>query len=270
MQRSFSYNALTLRVRPSGESNREAWFLTAEEGLIRATVFGGPKSRLRARVAPFHEGTLYIYHDPVRDSRKVTDFDVKSYRPGIRELYERAVTAGALAETILASHAGGGGWPEAAGLAGSVLDALETANAAVCTRLGLYFFWHWAGFLGQRPALSACSSCAGGGLPDSARNGACEPGRDTVLWYSVREEAFFCENCLRRTVNQQARKDADSGSSLRVGAGARLWLKRTESLDPAALARVSLDGPSLEQARAFTQAVLAGVLGKRLSSWDGI
>ncbi|MDR2104051.1 MAG: recombination protein O N-terminal domain-containing protein, partial [Treponema sp.] len=81
MNRSFTYSALVLRVRSSGESNREAFFLTAEEGLIRATVFGGPKSKLRSHVAPFHRGTLWVYHDPIRDSRKVTDFDVQSWRP---------------------------------------------------------------------------------------------------------------------------------------------------------------------------------------------
>ena len=96
MSRNFSYSVLTLRVRPSGESNREAWFLSAEEGIFKATVFGGPKSRLRSQVAPFHQGRLWIYHDPVKDSRKVTDFDVSSWRPGLRELYERVMAADAL------------------------------------------------------------------------------------------------------------------------------------------------------------------------------
>jgi len=48
MSRSFTYTAQILSVRSSGESNRDATILTAEEGIIRATVFGGPKSKLRA------------------------------------------------------------------------------------------------------------------------------------------------------------------------------------------------------------------------------
>jgi len=160
MSRSFTYSALTLRVKHSGESNREAWFLSAEEGIIRATVFGGPKSKLRSLVAPFHEGKLWIYHDPVRDSRKVSDFDVQSWRPGIRELYERAMTADAVAETILASHGGGGNWEEAVKLAGSVLDSLDKANAAACPILAIYFFWHWAQILGIRPEISENISLA--------------------------------------------------------------------------------------------------------------
>lgn len=71
MSRTFTHQALVLQVRSSGESNREAVFLSAEEGILRATVFGGPKSKLRAYVAPFHAGTLWIYRDPVRDYRKI-------------------------------------------------------------------------------------------------------------------------------------------------------------------------------------------------------
>jgi DNA repair protein RecO (recombination protein O) len=151
MPRTFTCTALVLRTRPSGESNREAWFLTAEEGIIRATVFGGPKSRLRAHVAPFHSGPLWFYHDPVRDSRKVTDFDVQSWRPGIREQYDRTMAADALAETILASHGGGGNWETAFTLAGGTLDALETADDRQCLPALLHFFWNWLDILGLRP-----------------------------------------------------------------------------------------------------------------------
>ncbi|MDR2078214.1 MAG: recombination protein O N-terminal domain-containing protein, partial [Treponema sp.] len=59
IMRLFTYSAIILRVRPSGESNRETWALTAEEGILRATVFGGPKSKLRSHVEPYHRGTLW-------------------------------------------------------------------------------------------------------------------------------------------------------------------------------------------------------------------
>ena len=211
MPRSFTYSALTLRLKASGESNREAWFLTAEEGVLRATVFGGPKSRLRAQVAPFHEGTLWIYHDPVRDSRKVSDFDVRIYRSGLRELYERAMTADALAETILASCGGGGGWPMAAKLAAGVLDALCPADAALCSRLGVYFLWQWAGVLGVRPDTCVCAACPR------------EIPRDKTLFYSVENEALFCESCARN-------EGLSPAGVIRLCPGARLWLAGLENL----------------------------------------
>jgi len=252
MSRNFTYQALVLRLKASGESNREAWFLTAEEGLLKATVYGGPKSRLRAYVAPFHEGKLWIYRNSTKDSNKVSDFDVQSYRPGIRELWERAMVADAVAETILSSQGGGGNWPEAVRLAGAVLDALNEAAAKACSRIAIYFFWHWTQILGVRPDLSACACCP------------CEVKREDVLWYSARKEVLLCEKCSIG-INKE-----DADSLLRVGGGARLWLKEIESLPPAALERVTLDGPSLGQAKAISQAVLAGALGKRLPTWSGI
>ncbi|MCL2374194.1 MAG: recombination protein O N-terminal domain-containing protein [Treponema sp.] len=259
MSRNIAYSALALRVKQSYQSNREAWFLTAEEGIVRATVFGGAKSRLRALVAPFHEGTLMIYHDPVRDSRKVSDFDVRSYRTGLRELYERAMTADALAETVLATLAGGGGWAAAAGLAGSVLDELAEADAAFCARLGIYFLWSWSDILGARPDISACAFCG------------CEMPRDETLWYYASSgDALFCGRCAAAEKGREPSRRTDLLPPSRLDPGARLWLKQIESLPPAALARITLDSASLDQAKAISKAALAGALEKRLATWDNI
>ena len=246
MPRSFTYEALVLRSRPSGESNREAWFLTAEEGVLRATVFGGPKSRLRAHTSPFHQGKLWIYHDPVRDSRKVSDFDVHSWRPGLRELYERSAAASAIAETILAGHGGGGAWSAALALAGGSLDALEGADEGLCERLLVHFLWHWAELLGLRPDTAHCVSC-GGPVP-----------AEGLLWYSRRGGGFLCSACSGRA----------GAGLIRLGSGAQRWLAAVDKLEAAALGRWSLDAPSLAQARAFTTALLEEALGRRLKTWD--
>ena len=271
MSRSFTYTALTLRVKASGESNREVWFLTAEEGLIRATVFGGPKSRLRAQAAPFHEGKLWVYHNPVRDSRKVTDFDVHSYRAGIRELYERAMTAAAVAETILASSGGGGNWQDALNLAGNVLDALEDAEAAACPQIALYFLWHWVEILGVKPEISACASC-GAVLPDQDLSGACEVKGDGLIWYSAGKETLLCGKCMG---DERSDRQADSGASFSIGPAAINRLKAIESIPPEDLKRApsvlwSGDIHPLEQAISLSKAVLTTALGKRLSTWDCI
>jgi len=258
VDRNLSCSALTLRVRASGESNREAWFLSAEEGLIRATVFGGPKSRLRSRVAPYHQGVLYLYQDPVRESRKVQDFDVQSYRTGIRELYERLQTASALAETILSSHGGGGNWQGALELGSSVLDALERAEKEACTALGVYFMWHWAQILGLRPDISVCGGC-------SAPSGSLKDRR-APLWYSLQRETLYCEGC-----RQKLRSITDSTQWLPLDQGALTWLLDIEGQEAQALLQgPSPPLPSLERARGLASAVLALSLGKRLPSWEGI
>jgi len=104
MSRTVTYTALVLRCRPSGESNSEVTLLTAEEGVIKATVFGGAKSKLRAHSAQYNSGNVWVYRDKSKDYAKLSDFDVHSWRAGLRELYERTVAASAVAETILSSH----------------------------------------------------------------------------------------------------------------------------------------------------------------------
>jgi DNA repair protein RecO (recombination protein O) len=255
MSRSFTYQALVLKTHSSGESNRDAWFLTAEEGLIRATVFGGPKSRLRAHVSPFNRGILWIYHDPIRDSRKVSDFDVKAWRPGLRELYERTMAADAIADTILAAHGGGGNWREALSLTDSGLDALENAGEDLCVRIFIHFLWNWANILGLRPDIGLCGSC--GRLTNA---GKADP--DGLLWYDQREGNFLCPSCANDafgSVNQ---------GRLPLNAGGRRWLVAVENLDPAQLGRYSLDQVSLGQVRRVVTAIMAEILGKHLTTWN--
>ncbi|MDR2746243.1 MAG: recombination protein O N-terminal domain-containing protein [Treponema sp.] len=244
MPRTFICQALVLKTAPFGESNREAWFLTASEGILRAAVYGGPKSRLRSHVSPFHSGTLYYYLDPVRDSRRVNDFDVGSWRPGLRELYERAMAAAGMADTILASHGGGGNWEQALSLAETSMEALAEAAAGMVSRVFTQFLWNWAGFLGLRPDLEA---------PDP-ENRPCEALPDELLWFDRLEGEF--------------RRDAGSGNRfLPLNAGARRWLLAAQNLEPARLDRVTADAVSLAQARTAATALMAGILGKELSSW---
>jgi DNA repair protein RecO (recombination protein O) len=253
MARNFTYTALVLRARPSGESNREITFLTAEEGLIQATVFGGPKSRLRAHASLYHEGRLWIYRDPVKEFMKVTDFDVQAWRPGIRELYERAMAAQAVAETVLETRGGGGGWAEAFALAGGALDALDGADGAACRRAVIRFLWDWAEILGQRPEIDRCASCA------------CEAPEDGVLWYSLRDGTALCPSCAGLSAGYTPQETA---GYLPAGPGVRRWLAAVQGRAPALTERLTLDRAAEREAKALVTAVLAGALGKRLSTWE--
>jgi DNA repair protein RecO (recombination protein O) len=246
MARTAVYSALILGSRASGE-HREVRLLTAEAGIIRATVFGGPKSRLRSHAAPFHSGQVWVYHDPVKDSRKLTDFDVHSWRPGLRELYERTMTAAAVAQTILATHGGGGNWPGALTLAETTLDALESADEKLCGRILIHFFWQWAGFLGLQPQFELCASCGNATASESP------------LWYSDREGGVLCDECA---------PERNDGTGLLLSPGCRRWLVATGPLAPSQLGPFTMDNKSLNDTQALTRAVLAGALGKRLASWD--
>jgi DNA repair protein RecO (recombination protein O) len=236
-----SYYALILRSRPSGESNRDVWLLSQEAGLLRVTVFGGPKSRLRSYASPFHSGQAWVYHEPVKNTYKLSDFDVSSWRPGLREMYERAMSADAVAETILASHGGGGNWGRALSLAQAALDALAAADEETCARIVLWFLWQWTDFLGLRPEFDACSLC----------------GKPSPVRYSIREGGMVCGSC-----------SAEAASLVEAGPGCCHWLETTRSLNPDQLSRHTLDKKSFREARSLATAILAEAIGKRLESWE--
>lgn len=247
MNRSTTHEALVLTVRPSGESNREAVFLTGDSGLVRATVFGGPKSSLRAYVAPYHSGELLVYRDPVKDFRKVTDFNVKHWRPGIRELLERSFAAAAIAETAIASHGGGGSWPEALSLCKESLDVLDTASAADCPSAIARFLWKWTELLGARPDMDSCDDCA------------CIPAGDEVVLYSRREGTVRCRRCAGN------RETADA---VDLGPGARAWLRAVDRADARTALRIGADPVSLGQAKEIAILAAENAVGSRLKTWS--
>jgi len=236
-----SYHALILRSRPSGESNRDVWLLGDEAGLLRVTVFGGPKSRLRSYASPFHSGQAWVYHDPVKNTFKLSDFDVSSWRPGLREMYERAISADAVAETILASHGGGGNWGRALSLAQAALDALASSDEETCGRIVLWFLWQWTDFLGLRPEFDICSLC----------------GKPAQVRYSIREGCMVCGSC-----------SPEAGGLVEAGPGCCHWLESTRSLNPDQLVRHTLDKKSFREAKSLATAILAEAIGKRLESWE--
>ena len=243
MSRTAVYSALVLRSRPSGESNNEVYLLTAEEGIIRATVFGGPKSKLRSHSAPYNSGKVWIYRDKSKDYAKLSDFDVQSWRAGLRELYERVMSAATLAEAILLSHGGGGDWGEALRLAAATLDALEDANEELCGRLIVHFLWRWAAFLGIQPNIDVCAVC---GKKAGDENGG-------AVWYSAGEGHTLCAACAH-----------DQAGLLQISAGSRRWLSAVSALEPSELYRFSMDNKSFNEAKSLAAAVLAAALGKKL------
>jgi len=269
MSRTAVYTGLVLRSRSSGEANNEVFLLTAEEGIIRATVFGGPKSKLRAFASPYNSGQVWVYRDKTKDYAKLNDFDVRSWRPGLRELYDRTMAAAAVAETILTSHGGGGDWGTALKLAAETLDTLETANEELSSRLLVHFLWRWCAFLGIQPHVENCARCFSSGSCAGNFAAGSGQGGDAPLWFDVREGAAHCVECnklepsVQRTINSEQKN-----SCIKLNLGCRKWLSVTGELEPSLLHRYSMDHKSFGEAKALVCAVLAEALGKRLASWD--
>ena len=201
MPRNLSLTAVVLRQRQIGDKGREAFFLT-DEGIIRAMVWGGAKSKLRSFVSPYHSGMLYLYHDPVRDTYKVSDFDVASWRLGIRENFERTMTAAAVAETILCGHGGGCDSHNSFILANRVFDALDNASGKGAAHILVWFFWMWAGILGVRPELTPSAAVNPQALRWLNACTAEEPPRYALDDISLNGAKHFCMDILSKIMGR--------------------------------------------------------------------
>ncbi|ULQ60641.1 DNA repair protein RecO [Brucepastera parasyntrophica] len=177
--RSWSTEALVLSLSSFGEIHREAILLTKDQGLVRAALFGGAKSRFRSLVSPFHTGTVWLYSNPVKNSTKITDFDVTAYRAGIRENLVRSWCA-SLAVEIVSRSQGIVDWV----LVNSFLDGVAVSDEAECRRALLRFLWRLLVSAGVKPDMEECLRCG-------------ENKENEVLYYFPHEDGCLCSNCAR-------------------------------------------------------------------------
>lgn len=181
-------------------------FLAADSGLMDAFVFGGPKSRLRSLAAPYHVGMAWIYWDPVKDLRKLTDFDARETYPSLRENLRKIWTASYFAETVLRTDAAGGESRAAYDLLRSGLSALDSGGEPDVDYVCLQYGWRLLDLMGLQPDPRACGQC-GVPLPE---------GRGAV--FSRTQGAFRCDRCAR------AGGPDSSLDSLSVNGGALRYL----------------------------------------------
>lgn len=235
--RNLVYRALALRVRESPKGDRILCLMTAEAGLVDAFVFGGPKSKLRSLATPYSCGRAFIYHDPVRDFNKLSDFDVQDSFSGLREDLRKIWVAGLVAEFLQRTSGGGGDFPLVLDLAVETLLSLEALPSDKADYPALLFLWRMLGILGLMPDPASCSSCG------------CDLDSQSPHAYSPHAGGFLCPACARSEAGSlQAYGEAESYA---LSAGALRWLERSEGQGFAAAARTGLDSASLAGLKAL-------------------
>lgn len=241
--RSWSGNALVLSLSSFGEGHREALLLTEEKALVRAAVFGGAKSKLRSLVSPWQSGRIWIYTDPVKKSSKITDFDVTSWRQGIREDLIRTWCASVCSEIVTRSH-GIADWR----LVNAFLDGISVSDETECRYALLRFFWRVLLAAGIAPDVSACVRCG-------------EPVNE-VLYYSPLEEACICERCVK-----------SDESRFPLSREACIWLEAIEHLSPSQARSARPESRSYAELRQFLFFLVSRMIDgqlKTLEAGEGI
>lgn len=229
MVRNTHIPATILKIALTGESNRLVTYLTSENQIATSTLYGGPKSKLRSLVSPFHAGTLYIYTDPVRKTSKITDFDVSSFRPALREDLYKNWAATLCSELVLKTFAGGQLEGNVFSLVNGFLDGLDLVSENEA-RLGtIRFLWRYLGELGLQPDVTECFSC--GTEFDRSEES------ESVL-YSAGENGFLCKFC---------KNSAKAPGSLEISKNALLYLQALQFLSPKEVRSVSIDSKTFGQ-----------------------
>jgi DNA repair protein RecO (recombination protein O) len=231
-ERNLVYEVLILRARESPGGSRILALLSAEAGLVDAFVFGGPKSKLRSLASPYSSGRAFLYHDPVRDFLKLSDFEVREPFIGIREGLRRLWATGLVAEIILATAGGGGDFPLVLDLARETLRAIETCPEERVDYPLLLFLWRLLDLIGLLPDTASCVGC--GRELDEGRS---------LAWAGA-EGGFLCPRC---SGGEEERGDGHS----RISAGAVRWLERAAASDFPTALKASLDASSLAGLKAL-------------------
>jgi DNA repair protein RecO len=208
-RRNWILPAVVLRSMRVADIHRSVTLFTSK-GIARAMAHGAAKatSRLKPATMPFSYITAYLYHDPVRDSLKVTDVDSLAMHQNLSANLVKYFTASLWSEVIISSH-GGGAQPTA--LQEMLIESLarlDSASAEEVPYLSAAFLWYVLEHLGVAPETDTCESC-GRALP---------LGEDAQLLLAV--AAVLCGACSHAT------GDAAAGPVYALDAGLRALIHR--------------------------------------------
>ena len=228
-----------------GEIHKSVTLLTPDLGVINAIAHGAykGKSKLGGSTEVFSHATIYLYHDPVRGSFKITDIEPLAIFEDLRSNLTKYYIGSLWAEVIIRTYGGGGEYQAAYNLlseAISLLDACESEKTDVVLSLFLY---RYVESLGYMPDFSMCATC-GRRLVEKDR------------WYIADEGAVRCERC-----------GDDSHPTL--SPGARRYLMYATSRPLPDLLKVGLDRVSSGELKRAMIAIIQHIIGEPLKSLKG-
>ena len=150
MNRSYYTNAIVLNLKPTGENNNSVTLLTPDKGIIYATLYGGPKSKLRSLVAQWHSGKIWLYDNPEKKQTKISDMEVLNYHESFgRDLFK--MYAASLAAELAIKTRCAGSPEQCFKLISGFLDGMELCDEEQ-SRLGLIrFLWRYLALMGVQP-----------------------------------------------------------------------------------------------------------------------
>lgn len=258
MPRNYVTQGFVFSIRPQGENNSSVGFMTKDAGLVYATLYGGPKSRLRSLVSQWNSGTVYLYCKENSDfSRnvKITDFDVRNYHMSFRESLYKTYAASLAAELAVKTKCAGSNekcWYLLSGF----LDGLDLSAGRQCETGLVRFLWRYLDLLGIRPDVSRCILCGREFFTGNSIG-------DRVSYNAV-ENGFVCGSCTGQD---------SSACTFMLSIEAARYLYAVSELTPAEVRVLPLGDDSLSEIKRlvfFLAGQAAGTKLKTLETGIGI
>ncbi len=244
--------AIILTVREQGENNRTVCALSRDYGIIYATLYGGPKSKLKSLVQPFNSGTLFIYDDENRHTRKISDFDVKNFHTSLKENLFKTWAANLACEIMLKTKCAGDD-QSAFILLSAFIDGIdaEDENGA---RIGtIRFLWRYLSLLGIQPDVTECIGCARNFLDMKSGSGA---------FFIQALNGFVCNDCKEAYVHSKS----TGGLFYSMTPEAMKYLDAINCLTPGQVRRMTLQAESLDDLKRLTYHLIESAVDSPLLS----
>lgn len=250
MQRTFTYKALVINVKPIGENNSSITLLTEEKGIIHAVLYGGPKSKMKSLVALWNFGNIWLYENPEKNQIKITDFEVLKYHQTFGESLYKNFAASLVCELALKTHCAGSN-SQCFKLVNGFFDGMEICDDNQ-SKVGLMrFLWRFVELLGIQPQTLECSFCGCSFFDISA-------GMNTLTFYNCRENAFICADCYASTQNKN--------DFLPLNTNALIYLNAVTSLSPSQVRKMQIDKEEYEQIKQILFFLLQNSIEQKINS----
>jgi DNA repair protein RecO (recombination protein O) len=251
MPRNYVTQGIIFSIKPAGENNSSVGFMTKDNGVVYATLYGGPKSRLRSLVSLWNSGTAYLYckeNGDITKNVKITDFDVQNYHLSFRENLYKNYAASLAAELAVKTKCAGS-YEKCWYLVSGFLDGLELSCGCQCETGMVRFLWRYLDLLGVRPDVTGCCECGG-----SVYTGNSAEER---VSYNPVDNGFVCASCAGRDASLHA---------FTLSAEAVRYLCAVSELQPAEVRTIPLSADSLCEIKRLVFFLAGQAAGSKLKT----
>lgn len=256
MNRSVITRALVLTIKPLGENNSSVTLLTENNQIVYATLYGGPKSKLRSLVSQYNSGKIWLYENPEKNQIKITDFEVSNYHTSFGQNLFKIYAASLAVELVLKTKAAGGQDDCFKYICG-FLDGMDLCTEEQ-SRVGLIrFLWRFIILLGVQPNVDECGQCEKKFInPKFELNG--------LSYYNSIENCFICSDCTGNIINGES--NIQRSFYMPVHNTALYYLNGITNLSPAEARQLKINQESYEQLKQIVFFLIEKNVGQKLNS----